>query len=259
MGIALKTNHLSFGYDGALVLDDVTFELRPEEILAVIGPNGAGKSTLLKCVDGLLTYRKGCIEVDGNNIRKIHRRALARFMAYVPQTMSTIFPFKVLDMVLQGRYPHGRYRRRQADLDKAFNALELMGIADLAMRDFQGISGGQQQKVTIARALAQEASILLLDEPTSNLDIFHQLEVMETIRYLVKQSGISAMISIHDLNLAARYADTLIMLKQGRIIAKGTPSFVLTPENIARVYNVEVNISHADGRPCIVPLKPMMN
>ena len=180
-------------------------------------------------------------------------------MAYVPQSTSNIFPFKVFDMVLQGRYPHRHLRHDKKDLEKALNALRLMGAEDLAMRDFGAISGGQRQKVTMARAIAQEADILLLDEPTSNLDIMHQLEVMELLKYLVKQKEISAIVTLHDLNLAARYVDTVILLDQGKIIASGEPCSVLTSENIASVYHVEVVVNSVQGRPHIVPIKPLSN
>ena len=250
---------MTFCYDSLPILEDVTFSLGSEEVLAVIGPNGAGKSTLLKCIDGLLRYRQGRIDLNGKAINKMHRKQIARHVAYVAQTVSNVFPFKVFDVVLQGRYHHGNYRRRKTDLEKAYNALRRMGVDDLAMRDFGAISGGQRQKVTIARALAQESGILLLDEPTSNLDILHQLEVMEIIRRLVKKNSISVIISIHDLNLASRYADKIIMLKQGKITAAGNPFSVLTPENIASVYHVDVIVEEVLDRPHIVPLKPILN
>ena len=225
--------------------------------MALIGPNGAGKSTLLKCIDGLLQYQKGSIELNGKEIKKMHRKQIARQMAYVPQTVSNIFPFKVFDMVLQGRYPHANGRRRKQDLDKAFEALCLMGAQDLAMKNFGEISGGQQQKATIARAIAQEAKVLLLDEPTSNLDIRRQLEVMELLRRLVDKNGMSAIISMHDLNLTSRYADKVVMMDQGSVVAAGEPLAVLTTENIAAVYHVEVAVMNVQDRPYIVPLKPL--
>ncbi len=178
-------------------------------------------------------------------------------MAYVPQTISTVFPFKVFDMVLQGRYPHQRFGYGQTDYEKAFHALRRMGVQDLAMRDFKAISGGQRQKVAIARAIAQEADVLLLDEPTSSLDILHQLEVMELLRGLVSQKKISAVVTLHDLNLAARYADIVVMLDRGQIMASGDPGSVLTSKTIASVYGVNVAVTRVEGRPHIVPLKPV--
>jgi iron complex transport system ATP-binding protein len=239
------------------VLDRISFDLLPGQILALLGPNGAGKSTLLKCIDGLLRPQKGIIELGGRPIRGLGRKAIARKMAYVPQTSGEIFPFKVIDMVLLGRYPHGNGHTGSKDLEKAFKALGRMGIEDLAMKDFGAISGGQQQKVTIARAIAQEADVLLLDEPTSNLDIRHQLEVMDLLRHLVRDNTLSAIITMHDLNLAARYADTVIVLDRGRIIASGDPSHILTPETIASVYGVAVEVGSIRNRPHIIALNPL--
>ena len=225
----------------------------------MLGPNGAGKSTLLKCIDGLLRPRKGGIEIGGQAIEGLQRKEIARLMAYVPQATGELFPFKVIDMVLLGRYPHGNGHIGNRDLEKGFKALGRMGIEDLAMKDFGAISGGQQQKVTIARVIAQEADVLLLDEPTSNLDIRHQLEFMELLRQLVKANTLSAIISMHDLNLAARYADKVIMLENGKIVAEGDPMTALTPETIASVYRVAVEVGCVQNKPHIIPLKPLSN
>ncbi|BBO81847.1 ABC transporter ATP-binding protein [Desulfosarcina ovata] len=239
------------------MLDRITFDVLPGQILALLGPNGAGKSTLLKCIDGLLRPQKGCIELNGKPIHGLRRKTIARLMAYVPQTTGEIFPFKVIDMVFLGRYPHGNGHTGNKDLEKAFKALAWMGIEDLAMKDFGAISGGQQQKATIARAIAQEAEVLLLDEPTSNLDIRHQLEVMDLLRYLVKTNSLSAIITMHDLNLAARYADKVIMLENGKIVAAGDPVTALTPKTIASVYRVAVEVGSIRNKPHIIPLKPL--
>jgi iron complex transport system ATP-binding protein len=250
---------LAFRYNASPFIENISFELGPGQILALIGPNGAGKSTLLKCLDGLLKCQKGSIELNGKEIKKMHRKEIAGHMAYVPQTVSNIFPIKVFDIVLQGRYPHGNGRRGKQDIEKAFKALWLMGAQDLAMKNFTEISGGQKQKATIARAIAQEAEVLLLDEPTSNLDIRRRLEVMELLRSLITKNDMSAILSMHDLNLTSRYADKVIMMDQGAIIAAGEPFSVLTAENIASVYRVEVAIMSVQDKPYIVPLKPLSN
>ncbi|GAB6905089.1 conserved hypothetical protein [Desulfosarcina cetonica] len=246
-----------FFYEDRPVLDRITFDLLPGQILALLGPNGAGKSTLLKCIDGLLRPQKGSIELGGRPIRGLGRKAIAKRMAYVPQTSGEIFPFNVIDMVLLGRYPHGNGHTGKKDLEKAFKALERMGVQDLAMKDFGAINGGQQQRVTLARAIAQEAEVFLLDEPTSNLDIRHQLEVMDLLRHLVKTNALSAIISMHDLNLAARYADTVIVLDQGRIAASGDPAIALTAETIASVYGVAVEVGRVQDKPHVIPLKAL--
>lgn len=253
----ISIKDLTFSYGRVPVLKNINMELRQGEVLAVVGPNGAGKSTLLKCMNKLLEPQNGSIWLGGKNLKKMNRETVARYLGYVPQKSDNLFPFTVFDMVLIGRSPQMNWRCSKADLAKVLQALQLLGIEDLAMRNFNQLSGGQQQKVTIARALAQEAEVLLLDEPTSNLDILHQLETIELVRDLAQQGKLSAIISVHDLNLAARYADAVIMLKQGKIVASGKPFSVLTPETIADVYNVEVVVREEMGKPSIIPLRPL--
>ena len=187
----------------------------------------------------------------------MNRMEIARKMGYVPQSTTRVFPASVIDTVLMGRRPHLGWKSSERDLDKVLEILELLGIVEFAMRDFNEISGGQQQKVLIARALAQEADVLLLDEPTSNLDIRHQLEVMKIMTDIVRKNGISAVMAIHDLNLASRYTDMILMMNGGRIFAAGEPTSVLTVENIKRVYGVEVLVKSDEERPYIIPVRPI--
>ncbi|RLG32889.1 ABC transporter ATP-binding protein [Methanosarcinales archaeon] len=251
----LKIKDVGFGYSNMPVLRNVNIELAESEILGVVGPNGAGKSTLLRCIDRILIPQKGCIMLDGRDIREISRMELARKIGYVPQDGSQIFPATVFDTVLMGRRPHLGWRSSERDTEKVLETLKILNIEDLAMRDINELSGGQQQKVFIARALTQEPELLLLDEPTSNLDIRHQLEVMEIVKRVVRERGISAIMAIHDLNLASRYADRIIMMNGGRVYAEGEPSSVLNEENIRHVYGVEAKLSNHDGRPYIVPVR----
>jgi len=255
----LKIKDVEFGYSSMPVLRNVNIELAESEILGVVGPNGAGKSTLLRCIDRILIPQKGCIMLDGRDIREISRMELARKIGYVPQDGSQIFPATVFDTVLMGRRPHLGWRSSERDTEKVLETLKMLNIEDLAMRDINELSGGQQQKVFIARALTQEPELLLLDEPTSNLDIRHQLEVMEIVKRVVRERGISAIMAIHDLNLASRYADRIIMMNGGRIYAEGEPSSVLNAENIRHVYGVEAELSSHDGRPYIVPVRACNN
>jgi len=178
-------------------------------------------------------------------------------MGYVPQSLEGVFPASVIDTVLMGRRPYLGWKSSKEDLDCVLEVLELLGITEFAMRDIKEISGGQQQKVLIARALAQKANILLLDEPTSNLDIRHQLEVMGIIKNIVKNKGISAIMALHDLNLASRYADRIIMMKEGKIFAVGNPASVLTVENIKEVYGVRALVKDDGEGPYIIPLEPV--
>ena len=257
----LKVKGLEFGYTSMPVLADVCLELAQSEMLGIVGPNGAGKSTLIRCINRILNPQRGRILLDENDIKKMDRIELARKMGYIPQTASQIFPTTVFDAILLGRRPHIGWRSGEEDHEKVLDVLELLDIEDLAMRDIKELSGGQQQRVFIARALAQEPEVLLLDEPTSNLDIRHQLEVMEIIKDLVVKEGISAIMAIHDLNLASKYTDRVLIMKEGRIFDAGSPSDVLTTGNIRSVYGVEAEvISRVDsngGRPYIVPIRPL--
>ena len=253
----LKVKNVEFGYNSTLVLEGVSMDLDSSEIIGIVGPNGAGKSTLIRCIDRILTPRGGTILLDENDISNMTRMEIAKRMGYVPQTTTRVFPATVFDTVLMGRRPHLGWKSSDADVDKVLEILELLGIMEFAMRDFNEISGGQQQKVLIARALAQEADILLLDEPTSNLDIRHQLEVMEIMTNIVHRKKISAVMAIHDLNLAARYTTRILMLNGGRIFAAGDPESVLTAENIRRAYGVEALVKSDGERPYIIPVRPV--
>lgn len=255
----LKVKNIEFSYASDPVLKDVCLNVSASEVLSIVGPNGAGKSTLLRCIDKILFPQKGTILLDETDLKMMKRIEIAKKMGYIPQRVSQIFPATVFDVVLMGRRPHLGWKSSEQDMEKVLEVLEMLNIEDLALRDINELSGGQQQNVFFARALAQEPEVLLLDEPTSNLDIKHQLEVMETIKNVVKEKGISAIISIHDLNLAARYSDKVIMMKKGKIFAAGAPMSVLTRENIKSVYGVEAMVINESDIPCIIPVAPISN
>lgn len=250
----LQIRNLRFSYGSTEILRDINMGLNPSEVLGIVGPNGTGKSTLLRCIDRIL-IPEGEILLDGQEISGMSRVEIAKRIGYVPQSTTGVFPATVFDMVLLGRRPHLSWRSSEEDMDKVLEMLDLMDIKDLAMRNFNETSGGQQQKVLIARALAQDVDILLLDEPTSNLDIKHQLEVMEILTELSKTKGISVMMAIHDLNLASRYSDRIIMLNGGGIRDVGDPASVLTAENIRSVYGVDVVVRNEDGKPYMIPMR----
>jgi len=250
---------VEFGYASTPMLQGVHLELAKSEVLSIVGPNGAGKSTLIRCINRILNPQKGRIVLDGSDITNLTRMELARQLGYIPQSDHQSFPATVFDVVLMGRRPHISWRSCQNDKEKVLDVLEMLNIEHLAMRDINEISGGQQQKVLIARALAQEPDVLLLDEPTSNLDIRHQLEVMDVIRTLVTEKNISAIMAIHDLNLGSRYSDRMVMLNRGVIAAAGNPYSVLTQENIKQVYGVEAVVKDEDGFPYVVPKSPVGN
>ena len=253
----LQIKNLSFSYGSTQILKDINMELGSSDVLGIVGPNGAGKSTLLRCIDRILVPQNGTLLLDGQEMKQMSSMEIAKKIGYVPQSISNTFPATVFDTVLMGRRPHLGWRSSEEDIDTVLEVLTMLKIKYLAMRDFNEISGGQQQKVLIARALAQDAEILLLDEPTSNLDIRHQLEVMEILTKLVKKKGLSVMMAIHDLNLASRYSDRIIMLNGGGIRDTGDPVSVLTAENIQSVYGVEVIVKHEADKPYIIPIRSL--
>lgn len=255
----IEVDNVAFSYGSLPVLNDICMFIASGEVLSIVGPNGAGKSTLLRCINKILLPNKGNILLDYKNLKVLKRMEIAKKMGYIPQKAAQAFPATVFDVVLMGRRPHQNWGNKEEDLEKVMDVLELLEIEDLSLRDINELSGGQQQNVYFARALAQEPEVLLLDEPTSNLDIKYQMEVMDTVKKIVKEKGISAVISIHDLNLAARYSDNIIMMKGGSIFATGAPHAVLTRENISTVYDVDVVIIEESGLPVIVPLSSRRN
>ena len=250
----INIQNLTKRFGRLCALDDINAQFSAGQSIALIGPNGSGKTTLIKCIDRILKP-KGSILLDGQEIERMSRQDVARKIGYVPQSSSTPLATTVFDTVLMGRRPHIGWKVGEVDLEKVAEVLERLNLDDLAMRDFSQLSGGQKQKVLIARALAQEPAVLLLDEPTSNLDMLHQLEVMETVSTLVKEKKISAVMAIHDLNLASRFSDKLVMLKNGKIYAAGGPEALLNEYNIGNVYGIEAMILNALGRPYIVPIR----
>jgi iron complex transport system ATP-binding protein len=254
--VNLTIKGLTFSYNSHKILNDLNVVVENSEVLSLVGPNGSGKTTLIKCIDRILKPH-GSIFLDGTEIESMSRQEVARQIGYVPQSSSTPLATTVFDTVLMGRRPHISWRVADSDLDKVAEVLEKLHLEDLAMMDFAKLSGGQKQKVLIARALAQEPAILLLDEPTSNLDMRHQLEVMEIVWDLVHEKKIAAVMAIHDLNLASRFSDKLVMLKNGRIYAAGEPKALLNEENIGKVYGIEAVVMNALGRPYIVPVRSL--
>ena len=255
--VKLKVKNVEFSYASVPVLKDVCIGLAASEMLGVVGPNGAGKSTLIRCINKILQPRKGSILLDGRDINEMGLMELAKKMGYISQSTSHVFPATVFDTVLMGRRPHIGWRSSEKDTEIALEMMKMLNIEKFAMRDINELSGGQQQKVFIARALTQEPDVLLLDEPTSNLDIRHQLEVMDIIKKIVREKGLSAIMAIHDLNLASRYADRIIMLNGGTIVDAGSPSSVLNSENIKHVYGVVAIVRNEAGKPYIVPIRPV--
>lgn len=248
----LETRDMRFSYTSERkILDGVGFECEPGDVVAVLGNNGAGKSTLIKCMDRILTPETGAVLVDGQDLLTLTRREHAKCAAYVPQTPPK-GSLTVFDAVLLGRRPYITWDATANDKDVVNEALELLCLTDYALRRVDELSGGEQQKVAIARALAQEPRVLLLDEPTSSLDPRNQHETMQTVRRIAHEKGICAVVILHDLNLAIRYCDKFLFLKDSEVFAYGGRE-VMNSENIEEVYRMHVHILEYMGIPVVVP------
>ncbi|MCX8153422.1 MAG: ABC transporter ATP-binding protein [Candidatus Bathyarchaeota archaeon] len=257
MALKIVINKLSFNYASIQVLKEIEFTIGAGEILSIVGPNGSGKSTLLRCINRILKTRQNTVLIDGKDINKLNLKELSKIMGYVPQSSVCTFPFTVFDVVLMGRKPYIHWSLSERDYEIVAETLDFLGIKELAMRHFNELSGGEQQKVIIARALAQEPQVLLLDEPTSSLDIKHQLEILLILQYLAQSRHCTVIMALHDLNLASRFSDRILMLKKGCIFAAGTPEIVLTEDNIAAVYGIKARVTNSVvDKPQITPLMP---
>ncbi|MGI6142542.1 MAG: ABC transporter ATP-binding protein [bacterium] len=235
------------------VLQDVDFTVNRGQFCAILGPNGAGKTTLLRAFLGFICPSAGQISIDGHNLSQLSRRELARLLALVPQEHRGVFPYTVREMVLMGRNPHLDHGKcRESDALAVERALVQVGLEGFAQRSYLHLSGGEKQLVFIARALAQEAMYLLLDEPTSHLDYRNQQQVLSVIKGMTRQ-GTGVLVALHDPNLALQYADHSILLKGGRVLAAGPPEKVLSAENLSELYGLEIRVSSAGGRPFVVP------
>ncbi|MFE4538676.1 ABC transporter ATP-binding protein [Streptomyces scopuliridis] len=249
--MTLRTERVSRTADGRLILDGVSLAPPPGAMTGLLGPNGSGKSTLLRLLAGVLAPGCGVVTLDGRPLDELRRRDIARRVAVVEQQADTLVELSVADVVRLGRIPHRRpwHPPTSADERAVTAALERTGLSDRACQRWSTLSGGERQRVQIARALAQEPRELLLDEPTNHLDIQHQLDLLN----LVAELAVTSVVALHDLNLAAMFCDRIVLLRQGRVIAAGTPQQVLTEDRIAEVYGVKVRVTEPgeDGRPHI--------
>ncbi|WP_215449702.1 ABC transporter ATP-binding protein [Streptomyces sp. ATCC 21386] len=238
----LSADRVSRAIGGQLILDGVSLTPRPGSVTGLLGPNGSGKSTLLRLLSGVLTAASGVVTLDGRPLGEWGRRAVARRIAVVDQHADTLVELTVLDVVRLGRIPHRHAWTppTEADDDAVRTALERTGLTDRAAQPWHTLSGGERQRVQIARALAQEPRELLLDEPTNHLDIQHQLDLLN----LVAELPVTSVIALHDLNLAAMYCDQVVVLRQGRVVAAGTPAATLTESLIADVYGVRATVTY---------------
>ena len=237
---AVDARSLSFSVDAVKLLDRVDVSAESGQFVGLIGPNGAGKSTLLRAISNVLSYQEGSVSLHGADLTTLPAREVAELLALVPQIAPYTQGFTAFELVLMGRYPHlGRFQvEGQSDDRIARNAMRLTETDQFETRTIETLSGGERQRVFLARAVAQQPQVLLLDEPTSNLDILHQLKILTLVRQLV-DDGLTAIAAIHDLNLAARFCDRLVLISEGRVVADGPAEDVLTPELIESAFGVE--------------------
>lgn len=252
----MSVRNLVQGYGSKTILDDISFDVDTGEVLALLGPNGSGKSTLIKTICNIMEPRSGQILIDETPIEDIDITDLAKIVSYVPQSTAAATYTTVMDTVLLGRKPYVTWSYRQKDIDYALDAMKAMRIIGYSSRDVSDLSGGQRQRVFLARSLAQCPSFFIFDEPTSALDLKHQMNTMIKMREVVHDKGAGMVIALHDINLAMNYSDKVLMLKNGKIFAYGTPDETITEENIRVVYGVESRIMEAEGRRFILPMSP---
>lgn len=254
---ALDVRSLSVGYGKTTIVQDASFALAPGTVTTLIGPNGSGKSTLLRATSGLTSPQAGSIHLSGENIAGLSPRAIATRMATLPQSPIAPEGLTVADLVARGRQPHQPWYRQWSRADDAAiaRAMDRMDVRELAQRPLDELSGGQRQRAWISLCLAQETPVLLLDEPTTHLDIAHAVAILETVRTLAHRDGHTVLMVLHDISLAARYSDRLLALHRGRIRADGVPGDVISEELLRECFDIDARVfaDPVDGVPTIAP------
>lgn len=249
--MVLSVDKVEFSYGNTAVLKDVNFKVKKGDFVSILGVNGSGKSTLMKCINRILKFKEGMIFVEDTDINKMENIEIAQKIGYVPQSSEAGF-VTVFDAVLLGRKPYIKWDVSKKDIDLTEKIMKIMNLEEYALRYVNELSGGELQKVVIARALVQEPQILLLDEPTSDLDLKNQLEVMNIIREVSDTHNIASIVVMHDINLALRYSDKFIILKEGQVFTTGGKE-VITPEIIKETYGVDVHVKNFEGIPLVIP------
>ena len=256
----LKAEALTISYDTREVIKDLDLEVPRSQVTAIIGPNGCGKSTLLRALARLLSPNRGSVTLEGTDLRTLSPRILARRLAILPQHLHAPEGIRVSDLVMRGRIPWRSFLSvwRDEDREACEAALRAVGMQDHADRDLSELSGGQRQRAWLSLVLAQQTPYLLLDEPTTYLDLPHQMEVLRLLRQLNQQSGTTVVSVLHDLNLAARYSDHLVLLGKGELVATGRPTDVLTQKNLAYAFGLDAQViaDPITQTPLVVPLEP---
>jgi iron complex transport system ATP-binding protein len=260
---AIEIKDLSHSYNSLVVLSTITFSIQKGDFFIVIGPNGSGKTTLLKIISGLVKLQQGHITILDQSIQSYTRKALAQKIAYVPQMVSMDFPFTVLEVVLMGRSPHlgPLGLGQEKDIEIAAKAMAFTGVEHLTDRKLEQLSGGEQQRVLIARAICQDPEVILLDEPTASLDLAHQVRIMDMMENLKKEKNVTIVMVSHDVNLAAMYGENLLLLKEGRIVGRGRAKDVITYQVLEKAYGCTILVDESPigeyPRVTLVPQKHM--
>ncbi|HIP24883.1 MAG TPA: ABC transporter ATP-binding protein [Archaeoglobus profundus] len=255
--VVVRVENVSFSYDSRLILKDVSFSAYPGEITAIIGPNGAGKSTLLKLLANILVPKSGKILFDERDIKEMDKEEIIKMISYCPQENVIPGILTVYETVLMGRIPYLSLRVSKENLEMTENIIRKLGLEKYSKKYTNQLSGGERQIVLIAQALVREPKVLLLDEPVSNLDIRNQLEILELIKNITQHENITTILVLHDLNLAARFADKIVILNNGKVYSYGEPENILTPDTIREVYKVRAIVTKNEGFINIIPLCPI--
>lgn len=246
-----EVSEISFSHGPKKIIDNVSFNVDQGEILTILGPNGVGKTTLLKCINNIYKRSNGKTVLDGKDITHANPIEISMKIGYVPQTVHTS-DSTVFESVLLGRKPHLMWDLGPFDIEVTGRVIEILGLSHLSQKSVNEISGGEYQLVQIARAIAQQPKVILLDEPTNNLDIANQNNVLKMVVSIVKENSLCAVMTNHDLNLSVKYSDKLLMIKDGKVFAFGGKD-IITPENIKSVYGVDADVVTVNGNPLVIP------
>ena len=252
----MVAENISFTYETSLVLKDLSISIQKQDFIGLIGPNGSGKSTLLKIMGGVLKTDSGSIQFKKTSVSKINKKLFAQSVSWIPQDHPMVFPFKVSEIVMMGRHPYlsALAFESEEDFDIARRAMETTMTSQFSDRYFNEISGGEKQRVMIASALAQNPKMMLLDEPTSALDLKYQIQILNILKNLNVNHDMTLVIAMHDLNLASRFCNRLVLLSEGEIVRDGTPQQVLEKDILEQVYGIDIELSTRDGYIMVHPV-----